>query len=88
MNRWESFSMDQVLLTDEYMVNSLNLEVDYLLEFQVDKLLSGFRETAGLDYDTDSYGGYRPESKDSDSQRSGKLGCTNNLPRHRWGRIR
>jgi len=44
-----AFSLDQVNVTDDYVVNAVNLEVAYLQEFEVDRLLAGFRETAGLD---------------------------------------
>ncbi len=45
----KTFSLGQVTLTDPYFVNSFEKEVDYLLAFDTDKLLAGFRETAGLD---------------------------------------
>lgn len=47
--RVTEFSMQQVLNTDPYCVNALNKDVDYLISFDTDKLLAGFRETAGLD---------------------------------------
>ena len=34
-------------ITDDYYVNSYNKEVDYLLSLETDRLLAGFRETAG-----------------------------------------
>lgn len=43
------FNLEQVEQCDEYCTNALQLEVDYLLSFDVDRLLAGFRETAGLD---------------------------------------
>lgn len=43
------FDLDQVEQLDEYCVNGLELEVDYLVSFDVDRLLAGFRETAALD---------------------------------------
>lgn len=42
------FELGEVLMEDEYYVNSFEKEVDYLLSFDTDKLLAGFRETAGL----------------------------------------
>ena len=39
----------RVLLRDPYCVNALLKELDYLLSLDPDKLLAGFRETAGLD---------------------------------------
>lgn len=43
------FNLGQVEQCDEYCANALQLEVDYLLSFDVDRMLAGFRETAGLD---------------------------------------
>ena len=41
--------MGQVTVTDEYCANAFNKEIAYLLSFDTDRLLAGFRETAGLD---------------------------------------
>lgn len=43
------FSMNQVENLDAYCVNALEKDLAYLLAFDTDKLLAGFRETAGLD---------------------------------------
>ena len=43
------FKLGQVTLKDDYFVNASNKEIEYLLSFDTDKLLAGFRETAGLD---------------------------------------
>lgn len=45
----ERFSLSDVTLTDDYYVNAYEKEVEYLLAFDTDKLLAGFRQTAGLD---------------------------------------
>ena len=45
----KSFSLDQVYLEDAYFINAFEKEVAYLISFDVDRLLSGFRETAGVD---------------------------------------
>lgn len=45
----KEFLLSEVTLQDEYLVNAFEKEVVYLLSFDVDKLLAGFRETAGLD---------------------------------------
>lgn len=59
LNHLTSFSLDEVIITDGYMDNALQLVVDYLLEFNVDKLLAGFRETAGIDMKGQTrYGGW------------------------------
>lgn len=49
INKITAFDMKQVLNTDPYCVNALSKDIDYLTAFDVDKLLAGFRETAGLD---------------------------------------
>ena len=41
------FNMDEVQVTDSYYVNSLDKENKYLLSLDTDRLLAGFRETAG-----------------------------------------
>ena len=45
----QPFAMDKVVITDEYFENAFEKETAYLLSFDTDKLLAGFRETAGLD---------------------------------------
>ena len=42
-------NLKQVTLQDAYCVNALEKEIAYLLEFDADRLLAGFRETAGVD---------------------------------------
>ena len=55
----DSFSLRDVTLTDEYYVHATQLEIDYLLSFDTDRLLAGFRENAGLDMRGASrYGGW------------------------------
>lgn len=49
MSYISAFSLDQVSITDEYIINAVNMELAYLLEFDVNRLLAGFRQTAGLD---------------------------------------
>lgn len=41
------FNMGEVQVTDAYYVNSLEKETRYLLSLDTDRLLAGFRETAG-----------------------------------------
>ena len=45
----QPFELGQVVLTDDYFKNAFDKEIAYLLSFDTDKLLAGFRETAGLD---------------------------------------
>lgn len=40
-------SYQEVSITDEYLNHSLKLELSYLLSLEADRLLAGFRETAG-----------------------------------------
>lgn len=49
MSRIAEFSMKEVINSDKYCMNALKKEIDYLTAFDVDRLLAGFRETAGLD---------------------------------------
>lgn len=49
MTKFEAFSLSDVVLTDHYCVNAFSKEIDYLLSFDTEKLLAGFRETAGID---------------------------------------
>lgn len=43
------YELSQVSMKDEYCRNAFEKEVDYLLSFDEDRLLAGFRETAGLE---------------------------------------
>lgn len=45
----KAFSLQKVVLKDSYLVNAFEKEVAYLTAFDTDKLLAGFRETAGVD---------------------------------------
>lgn len=42
------FDLDDVVLNDAYSANALDLEYKYLASFDVNRLLAGFRENAGL----------------------------------------
>ena len=52
------YSMSEVKMTNEYLVNGTQKTSDYLNAFDVDKLASGFRRTAGLSPASDTYGGW------------------------------
>lgn len=45
----KEFPMEQILNSDPYCVNALEKDMAYLTAFDSDRLLAGFRETAGLD---------------------------------------
>lgn len=45
----EDFSLSDVTMLDGYCTNAFDKEIEYLLSFETDRLLVGFRENAGLD---------------------------------------
>ncbi len=45
----KAFSLRNVTMKDTYLLNAFEKEVMYLTAFDTDKLLAGFRETAGVD---------------------------------------
>lgn len=49
MTDLKAFSLSNVTLKDDYLINAFQKEVTYLLSFDTDRLLAGFRENAGLD---------------------------------------
>ncbi|MBP5331063.1 MAG: glycoside hydrolase family 127 protein [Lachnospiraceae bacterium] len=49
MSGFSTFGLFEVEQKDAYCVNALNKEIAYLTSFDADRLLAGFRETAGLD---------------------------------------
>ena len=49
MKQLSPFPLSSVKVTDPYCSNALSKENDYLLSLDPDRLLAGFRETAGLD---------------------------------------
>ena len=53
------FSISDITMLDEYSVNAFDKEIDYLLSFENDRLLAGFRENAGLNTNgAKRYGGW------------------------------
>ncbi len=55
----KDYSADKVSLSEAYLTNALALETEYLLSFDMDKWLAGFRETAGQDMKgKDRYSGW------------------------------
>ncbi len=54
-----NFSIGDVTMTDPYSVNAFNKEIKYLLSFDDNRLLAGFRENAGLNtFGAKRYGGW------------------------------
>ncbi len=49
MRQNKAFSLRNVTMKDPYLINAFEKEVLYLTAFDTDKLLAGFRETAGVD---------------------------------------
>ena len=55
----EDFGISAVAMTDDYSVNAFNKEIAYLLSFDTNRLLAGFRENAGLNTQgAKRYGGW------------------------------
>lgn len=52
------YSMPEVEMKDEYLINGTEKMADYLKDFDVAKLASGFRRTAGLSSTSNTYGGW------------------------------
>lgn len=46
---YEAYDLNQVDVTDAYLTNAENKDIEYLLSLDADRLLAGFRETAGID---------------------------------------
>ncbi|MBP3610264.1 MAG: glycoside hydrolase family 127 protein [Lachnospiraceae bacterium] len=46
---YQSYPLDKVDVTDAYLTNAEDKDIEYLLSLDADRLLAGFRETAGLD---------------------------------------
>ena len=46
---YEAYNLEQVDVTDAYLTNAESKDIEYLLSLDVDRLLAGFRETAGVD---------------------------------------
>lgn len=46
---YKAYDLNQVDVTDAYLTNAEDKDIEYLLSLDADRLLAGFRETAGLD---------------------------------------
>ena len=44
-----NIGLENVMVTDQYMVNAFEKEIDYLLSIDDDRMLAGFRDTADID---------------------------------------
>ena len=56
--QWESISFGQVHITDSFLREGLDLEIQYLLSLDEKRLLAGFEETAGIRPKAIRYGGW------------------------------
>ncbi len=52
------YSMADVEMKDGYLINGTEKMEDYLKSFDIDKCVSGFRRTAGLSSESNTYGGW------------------------------
>ena len=53
------FSIADIIMTDDYCTNAFDKEMDYLLAFDTERLLAGFRDNAGLSTNgAKRYGGW------------------------------
>ena len=54
-----SYALSSIKMTDDYMENALEKEIEYLLSLDPDKLLANFRNNAGINVNsTQPYGGW------------------------------
>lgn len=55
----EDFEISDITMLDSYSVNAFKKEMEYLLSFDTNRLLAGFRENAGLNtLGVKRYGGW------------------------------
>ncbi len=54
----KDFRMDQVSITDPYFINAFAKEIQYLMSYDLDRLLAGFRENKGLPPKKEKYPGW------------------------------
>ncbi|WNS46748.1 beta-L-arabinofuranosidase domain-containing protein [Paenibacillus sp. MMS20-IR301] len=55
---YQEFRMDQVAMSDPYIMNGFAKEINYLTSFDPDRLLAGFRENRGLPKKAEKYPGW------------------------------
>lgn len=54
----KTFALNEVIVTEPYMVNALEKELAYLRAYEADRLVAGFRETRGLEPKAEKYPGW------------------------------
>lgn len=52
------YSMSEVLMTNEYLINANEKMADYLKDFDIDRSVEGFRRTAGIGKNVSTYGSW------------------------------
>ncbi|WP_024833132.1 beta-L-arabinofuranosidase domain-containing protein [Ruminiclostridium josui] len=58
VDKLQPFDMEQVNVTDPYLVNAFNKEISYLQSIDPNRLLVGYKQTAGLSTSYSKYGGW------------------------------
>ena len=58
----QSFDMEQVTVTDTYLTNAFKKEISYLQAIDPNRLLVGYKQTAGLSTSYSKYGGWESTS--------------------------
>jgi len=58
VEKLQSFDMEQVSVTDPYLVNALKKDISYLQSIDPNRLLVGYKQTAGLSTSYSKYGGW------------------------------
>jgi len=58
MKRMHMLGPDTITVTEPFILNSFRLEESYLLSLEPQRLLAGFRQTAGLSSQAERYGGW------------------------------
>ena len=49
LTTYEAYNLNQIDVTDAYLTNAEAKDIEYLLSLDADRLLAGFRDTAGVD---------------------------------------
>jgi len=49
LTTYDAYNLNQVDVTDAYLTNAEDKDIEYLLSLDADRLLAGFRDTAGVD---------------------------------------
>lgn len=58
VDKLQPFDMEQVNITDTYLANAFSKEISYLQSIDPNRLLVGYRQTAGLSTSYSKYGGW------------------------------